>query len=55
MPLFLIKGVDTYSRPYLKSTRTQPEIINVVPPYKRARNSLAQQHNLLDDDAAGTN
>lgn len=53
MPLFLIKGVDTNSRQYLKSIQTQPEIIHTVAPHKRARTALAQQHNLIDDEAAG--
>ena len=53
MPLFLIKGVDTNSPQYLKSIQTQPEIIHTVAPHKRARTALAQQHNLLNDEAAG--
>ena len=52
MPLFLIKGVDTNSRQYLKSIQTQPEIIHTVSPHKRARTALAQQHNLINDEAA---
>jgi len=54
MPLFLIKGVDTNSREYLKSIQTQSEIVHTVAPHKRVRTSLAQQHNLLSDEAAGT-
>lgn len=53
MPLFNIKGVDTKSRAYLKSVNTQPEIVHVVPSFKRARTSLAQQHDLLGDQASG--
>jgi hypothetical protein len=54
MPLFNIKGVDTKSRAYLKSVNTQPEIVHVVPSFKRARTSLAQQHDLLGDKASGS-
>jgi len=54
MPLFNIKGVDTKSRAYLKSVNTQPEIVHVVPSFKRARTSLAQQHDLLGDQASGS-
>jgi len=54
MPLFNITGVDTKSRAYLKSINTQPEIVHVVPSFKRARTSLAQQHDLLGDQASGS-
>lgn len=53
MPLFNIKGVNTKSRAYLKSALVQPEIIHVVPPHKRARNCIAQQHDLLGGEASG--
>lgn len=54
MPLYNIKGVDTKSRAYLKSVNTQPEIVHVVPSFKRARTSIAQQHDLLGGEASGT-
>ena len=50
MPLFNIKGVDTKSRAYLKSVNTQPEIVHIVPSFKRARTSLAH---LLSGEASG--
>jgi len=53
MPLFNIKGVDTKSRAYLKSVNTQPEIVHTVPSFKRARTSLAQQHDLIGGEASG--
>jgi len=53
MPLFNIKGVDTKSCAYLKSVNTQPEIVHVVPSFKHACTSLAQQHNLLGNQASG--
>jgi len=54
MPLYNIKGLDTKSRAYLKSVNTQPEIVHVVPLFKRARTSIAQQHDLLGGEASGT-
>ena len=53
MPLFNIKGVDTKSCAYLKSVNTQPEIVHIVPSFKHARTALAQQHDLLGDQASG--
>ena len=54
MPLFNIKGVDTKSRAYLKSVNTQPEIVHVVPSFKRMCTALTQQHDLLGDQASGS-
>ena len=54
MPLFNIKGVDTKSHAYLKPINTHPEILHIVPSFKRAHTSLAQQHDLLGDEASGT-
>ena len=53
MPLFYIKGIDTKSRAYIKSVQTHPEIVHVVPSFKHARTSIAQQHNLIPNEAAG--
>jgi hypothetical protein len=53
MPLFNIKGINTKSCEYLKSIQTQPEIVHVVPSFKRARTSLVQQHDLLNNKATG--
>jgi len=52
LPLFLIRGVDTKSRAYLKSTRVIPEITAVVSSSKRLRSSLTVAHKLVNDDAA---
>ena len=54
MPLFNIKGVDTKSCAYLKSVNTQPEIVHIVPSFKRVCTALAQQHDLLGDQASGS-
>ena len=53
MPLFNIKGVDTKSCAYLKSVNTQPEIVHIVPSFKCMHTALAQQHDLLGDQASG--
>ena len=52
LPLFLIQGVDTKSRAYLKSTRVIPEITAVTSSSKRPRSSLTVAHKLVNDEAA---
>ena len=54
LALFAIKGVDTNSREYLKSTRVLPEVTVVTSSSKRPRSSLTTAHNLLSDDEVGT-
>lgn len=53
LPLFLIRGVDTNSRAYLKSTRVIPEVTAVTSSSKRPRSSLTVAHKVLSNDAAG--
>jgi len=53
LALFAIKGVDTNSREYLKSTRVLPEVTVVTSSSKRPRSSLTTAHNLLSDDEVG--
>ena len=53
LPLFLIRGVDTNSRAYLKSTRVIPEVTAVTSSSKRPRSSLTIAHKVLSNDAAG--
>ena len=52
LPLFLIQGVDTKSRAYLKSTRVIPEITAITSSSKRLRSSLTVVHKLVNDEAA---
>jgi len=52
LPLFLIQGVDTKSRAYLKSTRVIPEVTAVTSSSKRLRSSLTVAHKLVNDEAA---
>ena len=52
LSLFLIQGVDTKSRAYLKSTCVIPEITAIVSSSKRLRSSLTVTHKLVNNDAA---